>query len=365
MRLLSLLTSSANWIGRFFDWWFTELSGMVPAGLRRFLVPGPRLLAVYIEEERILLRRWEGRKYRDLGPDHQEQAGEDLGNKLSHLRRKGAELVLCLPRHHALNKELKLPALAPLELRRALYYQIDRQTPFPAADTYFDSSLIGNEDGHTDVLLVAVPKKTVDRELARFAGQDIIFDRIAIGDGSDDEPPLLDLKPGLDEREVRRDLGRIVNFAATAAACGLLVATGHHAFSERRAAAETLAARVAEARNAANEAADLEQQIVDLRSNLTFLSDKKRNQPMSLSVLHELTRILPDHTWLSELRRQDRDIHVAGYSAAAADLIAVIEGSQMFIEPRFQSPVTLDAASGKERFNLTCRLAGPPQKGAP
>jgi general secretion pathway protein L len=77
---------------------------------------------------------------------------------------------------------------------------------------------------------------------------------------------------------------------------------------------------------------------------------------MAVVLLAEVTRVLPDHTWLTELSWQDGDLRLVGYSQQPTSLIALLEDSELFGGARFGAPVTTDPRVGLERFNIEVGL---------
>jgi hypothetical protein len=73
-----------------------------------------------------------------------------------------------------------------------------------------------------------------------------------------------------------------------------------------------------------------------------------------------VSRILPPHTWLSELRPSEtpegRQVVMTGFSAAAASLVGLIDRSSLFGEAALVGAVTVDEAERKERFVIQARL---------
>ncbi len=356
--MLAFLAPVAAPVRGFFAWWGGELLGLVPETLRKRLDPGLRCLALHPHGGGYRLRVWEGGKSRQVVDTAD---GRALQAAVARHGRRAGRLVLCLPRAQALFKELALPALPQPELRRALYYQIDRQTPFAARDVCFDYDLLASSRGGLRALLAVVPKRVVEHETQRLAGFGLQAAAVAVGDPDDGQAPQMRLRSGCSDEVPARSFASILNPLLATAACVLIAAAGHLAFQDREAAAAALAGQVREARQAADAVAKLEEEVALLRKDLTFFTDRKRTQPLAVAILLELTRILPDHTWLTELQYRDREIRIAGHSAAASDLVALIDGSEMFAEPRFRSPVTQDPTSGRERFNLTFRIAGATQ----
>ena len=274
-------------------------------------------------------------------------------------------LFSACPTRRRLLKEISLPVLPEAELRRALYYQIDRQTPFSAAEVNFDFRTLRTDkaSGQVTVLMAVVPKKLVEQELARFSEWGAKPDVVSIGDAKGKAPPAFDLMKGVAEKKKKPSLAKTLNVAMAFALVAMVAVIGYSVLEERRAAAEELSARVAEARRSAQEASRLQSDIENLRKDLSFFADRKRRQPMVLAILLELTKIMPDHTWLSEFQFHDDEVRLSGYSSAASELIGLVDGSELFLEPRFRSPVMQDPSTGKERFNMTFRVVVPSGEG--
>ncbi|NJD07458.1 MAG: PilN domain-containing protein, partial [Methylococcaceae bacterium] len=87
-----------------------------------------------------------------------------------------------------------------------------------------------------------------------------------------------------------------------------------------------------------------------------FLSRKKLTEPTMLDMLNDLTKVMPDDTWLNGLQYRDRKVTIQGQSPAASSLIERIEASAFFKNTSFVSPVTKDVASGQERFQITSEV---------
>ena len=167
-----------------------------------------------------------------------------------------------------------------------------------------------------------------------------------------------------DEAEPARDAGwgRPLRLLAVVTAC-LALALVYLPLARREAAAEALAAQVAAARAEADAAQQLRAAIDRVLVESRFAFQRRRAAPTVLAILDELTRRLPDDTWLFELSLRDREVQISGYSPAASALIGVIEGSPLFEHARFRSPVTQDTRVGGEQFHLSADLESAPAPG--
>jgi general secretion pathway protein L len=83
-----------------------------------------------------------------------------------------------------------------------------------------------------------------------------------------------------------------------------------------------------------------------------------RAAPGAVEVWEELSRLLPDHTYLSELRLADGGVAISGFSADAAHLIRLLDQSPLFTGAHLTGAITPDKAEHKERFSLAFHLRG-------
>ena len=74
-------------------------------------------------------------------------------------------------------------------------------------------------------------------------------------------------------------------------------------------------------------------------------------------MLNEVTRLLPDDTWVVQFSRRDDQLTLSGFSAKASALIGLLEQSDLLADVRFRSPVNLDPRLQLERFNLSAGVA--------
>ncbi len=113
---------------------------------------------------------------------------------------------------------------------------------------------------------------------------------------------------------------------------------------------------------AARETTRLTDAIADLRGQGNGANDPVaqllaiKAGPKMLEVWDELSRLLPDHTYLSELRVVDGAVTISGYSTDAANLVRLLDQSAMFTAARLTGPITPDKVEHKDRFTLAFRL---------
>ena len=108
---------------------------------------------------------------------------------------------------------------------------------------------------------------------------------------------------------------------------------------------------------------ELERRIGDYN----FALERKYAFPGAVQVLDDVTRILPDDTWLTQLelhtmRGKDaqREMTLRGESANAGRLVALLEDSKLFTQAAPRSPTTKIQPGPGEIFDVSAHLAPQP-----
>jgi len=123
----------------------------------------------------------------------------------------------------------------------------------------------------------------------------------------------------------------------------------------RESAIAAVEARAASAREKALAVRNLEDEMARVRSAQRALEDRRR-LASTTDLWRETSRVLPDHTWVTDWRRRNGSVSVAGLSSAATALVALFEKSPLFGEASLDAPITIDGVTGRERFSLILRM---------
>ena len=108
------------------------------------------------------------------------------------------------------------------------------------------------------------------------------------------------------------------------------------------------------------EIANLEQIEVEynrIEQRIDLLNLLRKDRLMVLDIVRELSEQIPKSAWLLRLTYSDKDskIQIEGWADSASDLIPALEGSPLFKNVGFLSPITRSSA-GKERFRIGLEL---------
>jgi general secretion pathway protein L len=128
------------------------------------------------------------------------------------------------------------------------------------------------------------------------------------------------------------------------------------ALTNRAAAVDAMRAEVEKANTDARQVAALRKTLADSIAGANFLSDKKRNNPLTVALLDDLSRRLPEDTFLERLQIENGEAQLQGQSKEAAKLISLLGTSSCLGDPRLQGQIQPDARTGKERFQIVADI---------
>jgi general secretion pathway protein L len=86
------------------------------------------------------------------------------------------------------------------------------------------------------------------------------------------------------------------------------------------------------------------------------LERRKHEALSSVIVLETLSNILPDHTYVTELRIEGDKLRVTGVTRDAPSLIRLMEQSPHFTRATFFAPTTRAPSDPGERFHIEARI---------
>ncbi len=89
---------------------------------------------------------------------------------------------------------------------------------------------------------------------------------------------------------------------------------------------------------------------------LQRLEQRKQTKPSSVFVLEALSRVLPDHTYVTEFRIDGDKVQVVGVTRDAPSLIELIEKSPHFAHATFFAPTTRSSGEQGERFHIEAHI---------
>jgi general secretion pathway protein L len=339
----------------FFEWWLGQLREWIPQRWRRRRrEQGDRVIVEITHGGTRIgaLVDGESQDFRAFASDGNDAAGQALREFVSSLPRRVEKLEFRVAAGQYVSRELDLPAAAEDNLDDAIGFQLDRLTPFDPQAVVLRSGLVSRDPGARKIRawFAVTPAQRVEPLLA--ALRDLRPEPAQPARRPEDAAAPLRLGYRLSARR-RPAVGvalALLNIALLVGAASL-----HWQNREERLAAVERA--LVEVRRDAAEASELADALERSHAEVLALRERKLAYPIFTAVLDELTRRMPDDTYLQRLEVRDGRVRLFGISAAASNLIGRLEESPLLESVRFESSVTRDAASGRERFSIVADLS--------
>jgi general secretion pathway protein L len=266
-----------------------------------------------------------------------------------------SRVELMLRPEHFLFRPLEFPARATEFLNGIVRSQIDRLTPWNVADAAFGWSQPVDAGADRMITTIAsIARARVKPYVHALAGTGahsigVFASPLEAGAGA------MPIRVWEERMQKTLDVGRIrqilviilatVGIAAGGALSALAI-VGARVDAQHK----ELARQIATARTAAGAARVSASG--SLASVQRKLEQRKHEVPSIVMVLETLSRILPDHTYLTELRVEGDKLRLVGMTRDAPSLIGLIEQSGHFTRATFFAPTTRSASSPGENFHI-------------
>lgn len=349
----------ASPLNAYWRWWLGELNGMMPASWRERLQHAMRRVTLEVGESAVTLGVDESGSVEriesfPLSEDSDLQK-QQIRDTLARAELHESPRVLMLDRAGVLRKEVRLPLAAESNLHQVLRFEMDRQTPFRADDVYFDWKILGHdkEAGQVRIDLVVAPRVEVDPLCQTLASRGLGASCVDILD--DDKPVGVNLLP-IDKRV--KVVNRKSRFNQVLALAGVVLVAVFMVASLalRSHQASELELAIEEVREEALRVQRIRDQISDTMESAGFLAERRQASPMAVDILADVTKTLPDNTFLDRLVVGQNTVQMQGKSQNAQALIEQVNDSPLMGSASFRGSTRIDAQSGLEIFEINASV---------
>jgi general secretion pathway protein L len=276
---------------------------------------------------------------------------------------RGSQFEVFLRSSRFLFRPLDLPKRAAEFLDAMVGSQIDRLTPWTANEAAFSwTAPVETPNERINLTVIAAPKTKMNPliRLAEYCGAGSVTLHAA-PQGSypsiDGRPAMVGgtkvfekrMRGALDLARVRRVLTAVLLAAAVSAALSVGIASvvGSRLDEQQRQLSSKIAEQRAAMRSGLATSDDSAQSLLVRRKHAT---------PSSVMVLDALSQLLPDNTYVTELRIEKDKLQVVGVTQDAPSLVKLIEQSPHFARATFFAPTTRSANDPGERFHIEARI---------
>jgi general secretion pathway protein L len=268
----------------------------------------------------------------------------------------GSRIEVELQPAQIITHRLDFPAKAADFLDGMVRSQIDRVTPWTVNDAVFGwTAPVPADNDRIEVLLAATSRLKVAplTQLSESVDAASVAIFAVVPDEAERSGRILLL-----DKPLRSMIGPAVNMprvlrvsllaVGVAAAAALLLDTywGGSLQSELGEVQRQVSQRRAALRMEANGTA----------SGLGLLAKRKQTTPSSVIVMEALSRVLPDSTYVTELRIEGDKVQVVGMTQDAPSLIRLLEQSPQFTRATFFAPTTRAASESGESFHIEAHI---------
>jgi general secretion pathway protein L len=353
----------------FWRWWSGELLQLVP---ERFAMLRGRDRAPLVALEA------NGVALVDPRPGAPEQRVDLTG--LDEARRKAAVRGLLegagetrmrarvvLNSGEALLRRVNMPAATEENLRQVLAFEMDRLTPFKSDEVYFDYRVISRDAAAAQIALqVAVARRgVVDARVEALRAMGVSVQGVAVRDDVASGGGALDLLPSEQRGERDSPRERLVQRALAIVVLVLLAVALVLPLVQKRAAWLALNPEVDAARLKAESTGALSSELDRQVADYNFLQARKQGTYSALALVEEVTRLLPDNTWVQQMDirtvGKTREVQIVGETASASKLIEILEASTLLQNAAFRGTVTRGSQPNTERFMIAAEVRPRPQ----
>lgn len=347
----------------FFSWWSRELAGLLPSRAPRGPEFAKRRVIVAVSEGRVRWLEESDQGLKPLGPETASFTPDaQTLKKLNSARLRNAPLGLRLEKRDALERRASLPETARANFPRILSLEVERATPFKAADVY--SAFIEDKSAPPAKGKVALRQFIVKRELldgprAALEAHDFTAEFADLWDEKGERglrfnllAPTSEAGQSVGRKPLMRRVLALAVVALAGAGAWLTIERNETALA---ALDKEIAAARAKSQAMRNDIGKAQAALDDAKA----IENLRHSRITPAEAIEELTRILPDDTHLTDLSLSGRKLVIGGLAKNANALLPLIEKSDAFEAVEMTAPVVLDSANNKEQFRIEARLSLP------
>jgi len=275
------------------------------------------------------------------------------------------KVVLSLTPREVLRKTIVLPAAVEPNLRQTLAYDLDRHTPFKAEELYFDAVVVGRNQEKKEIRvdLVSCRKSVVDAAMRHAAAWGATVLAAVPELPATASVSRLNLLPH-ESRASNVVWKRWQFWLPLVLVSAVALAAIAIPLWQKRDFAIALNTLANGARSQAAVSDALRAELDTRAGDYNFALERKYAYPSAFRVIDEVSRVLPDDTWLTQMemktiakgKESQRELLVRGESANAGRLVQLVEESTLFAQTAPRSPTTKIQPGPGEIFDLGAQV---------
>jgi len=349
-------------IVNFLRWWGSELKGIFSTPDRVGSARHPLAFILSIENERVRIIDKRNQQVAELEDrDNRQILIEDAANSLTKIlpSTPRATVGLRFANQDCFRRRIELPVAARKDVEKVLELELERTTPFRRGDVYA-AYYIENETtpamGKLAVHQLIIKRSTVDPAIEALSQVGIAPAFADCWNLEGTAPLPIDFLSRPESEATRHSKGWGLAPVLTALSVAFTIAALTTTVVRHQSALKEITAATATAKSEAHMVRQALQKSQQTSTQIELIKRLRRQRTSAAHILEELTTLIPDSAWLSDLRIEGEMVEFTGYAKSAASLIPRFEKSKLFTAATLTAPVMLDARQDKERFSIRVRV---------
>ncbi len=350
--------------GRFFHWWAEELTGLL-GWQRRSSAAGqiPRYI-VCIEQDGF--RLIDGK---NGAPDiaAHRNAIQPLPAILARLTELGqTELTrsigLRLPHAACYIRNVEIPGVADTHIHDLLTLDLERNSPFQNGEIYtsYFENTPSKVSGRLSYSQLIIKRSSLSEIIKSIEAVGIQVTYVDCWNKSETAALPINFIQAKESAADLRDRSNSMPIMFAFLALLLTASATYMAVSRYDRALEDIQGQTQAAKAKVQASRDVLVRSKAQLSELTALQRYRETHVAKSHAINELTRLLPDTIWLSDLRFEGAAIDLTGLATSAAGIVRILDQSTAFTDVTLTSAVTFDQQHQRERFSLRMKSRMPP-----
>lgn len=266
---------------------------------------------------------------------------------------RGSVVEIVLSPSRFVFRSLEMPSRAAEFLDGIVRAQIDRLTPWSAAEAVFSWTRPRDVAGERiEFTVVATGRANAIRLVQAFSNLGAAGVEISTAIAGEGRVTVHDQRrAGERTAQSRLRLALVAGLATTGLLAALSIGVGGIIADSYDTEQQQIQRRIAERR-----AVMRGSQSGSGSSPLELLMRRKQTTRSSVLVIETLSAVLPDHTYATQIRLEGDKVQIVGITRDAPSLIQILEQSPHVSSAGFFAPTTRSSGDPGERFHIEARL---------
>lgn len=332
----------------YMEWWGTTLADMTPAWLRNAFFPRRNWVPVRLTDGDFIVY---------------SVNGSEIGCLASSAKARSAvrsrDVLVLLEAGEAFLRQRRLPATSEINLRNALRLQVAAETPFDLDEVFEDCRILERETGSGFLTAEqAIVRRDEVRRL-QAAARDARIDIAGVDIADENHQPCgFNLLPEAERARPDAFLPSL-NRALALATLLLSAVVGSLYMLALDRQASALDGQIALVKIEAAEVLAMQRQVKGRAEAISVIEAQAADPARFTALLNELSRALPDDSWLEGLAYDGKQISLVGLSRSSDGLVARLEQIPGVMAARVVSSVMRDDRLEADRFRIELVLEAP------